>query len=149
MKYTTNPHNPTVANAAHTNPFVAPTLEIRDTWRLAGNIGRLSLTGEKIFGFVAVTCHSRYKSNAKNNLQQRSNSFRGGLLLTGEKIIGLIANMYHGSYKSNAKTTPRKRAQSQNSETVRGQGPRNAGEGRERARIQRVAEALKGPPQRR
>ena len=127
MQYATNPHNPTVASATHTNPFVASTLEIRDSWRLAGNIGRLSVTGEKIFGFVAVTCHSRYKSNAKNNLQQRSNSFRGGLLLTGEKIIGLIANMYHGSYKSNAKTTPRKRAQPQNSETVCGKGPRNAG----------------------
>ena len=127
MKYTTSPLHPAIASATHTNPFVASTLGIRDMWRLAGNIGRLSVTGEKIFGFVAVTCHSRYKSNAKNNLQQRSNSFRGGLLLTGEKIIGLIANMYHGSYKSNAKTTPRKRAQPQNSETVRGKGPRNAG----------------------
>ena len=68
MQYATSPHNPAVANAMHTNPFVAPTLEIRDMWRLAGNIGRLSVTGEKIFGFVAVTCHSRYKSNAKNNL---------------------------------------------------------------------------------
>ena len=71
MQYATSPHNPAVANAMHTNPFVASTLEIRDTWRLAGNIGRLFVTGDKIFGFVAVTCHSRYKSNAKNNLQQQ------------------------------------------------------------------------------
>ena len=89
MKYTTNPHNPAVANAAQTNPFVATRLEIRDTWQLAGNIGRLSVTGEKIFGFVAVTCHSRYKSNAKNNLQQRSNSFRGGCFSREKKLLDL------------------------------------------------------------
>ena len=124
MKYATSPLHPAIANATHTNPFVASTLEIRDTGRLAGNIGRLFVTGDKIFGFVAVTCHSRYKSNAKNKLQQQ---LQRGLLLTGEKIIGLIANMYHGSYKSNAKTTSRRRAQPQNSETVRGKGPRNAG----------------------